>query len=518
MSRLGTPAPAPGGAPPPGGPDAPSEAPADAPILAAVARGAGLIVGGSYAARLIGLVSTFVVARLLTDEDYGVFAIGLVFYQLMVGFTEIGLNLAVVRFRDATREDYDTLFTLSFLRGVLLAAVMAGAGPVMAAIYDDPRLLGVFLGLALTPLLLGLVNPRFYEFEREGDFTREVAVTLTAKVTTVTVTIALAVLTGSYVAIVAGVVADAALRAALSYALRPALPRFSLAAFSRVFGFTGWITLVAIFAALNNKLDAMLFGRLTGTASAGQLYIGAQLAELPTRDVSVPLARAIYPSLSARQTDPEAVRRGFLSGCQALGAVALPASVGLALVAPLVVPLLVGAQWDRAVPVVQIVGPVLGLQTIFGATQGYAMSVGRVGVVAAREAAFFCLRTPVLIAALLTAGFTGGLYAVAAMGLVHCVLNGLVYARLSGRAPWEPLLAARRSVLATAAMAAAVLGAGAALPPLPDLLALPVLVALGGLAYLAAHWLLWRGEGRPAGVEASVAGLVGGVAARLRPA
>ena len=505
MSTLGT--------PPPPGPSA-DATPAPAPVMAAVARGASWIVGGSYAARLLGLASTFVVARLLTDEDYGVFAIGLVFYQLMVGFTEIGLNLAVVKFRDATRDDYDTLFTLSFLRGLLLAAVMAGAAPIMVMVYEDERLFGVFLGLALVPVLLGLLNPRFYEFERDGDFSREVAVMLTAKVTTVVVTISLAILTQSWVAIVAGVVADAALRAVLSYVLRPSVPRLTFAAWRRVFGFTGWITLVAIFAALNNKLDAMLFGRFVGTGAAGQLYIGAQLAELPTRDVSVPLARAIYPSLSARQTDPEAVRRGFLQGSQVLGAVALPASVGLALVAPLVVPLLVGETWDQAVPVVQIVGPVLGLQTVFAATQGYAMSIGRVGVVAAREMAFFCLRTPVLIWALIHHGFAGGIAAVAAMGLVHCVLNSLVYARLSGRAPWEPLRAAWRSVAATAVMAAAVLSVAPRLPVLPDLAALGALVGVGGAAYLAVHWFLWRASGQPDGVEASVAGL----AARLRPA
>ena len=507
MTTLGTPSPRPR-------PRVRARQDGASPVLAAAAKGASLIVGGSYAARLIGLASTFVVARLLTDEDYGVFAIGLVFYQLMVGFTEVGLNLAVVRFRDATDEDYDTLFTISFLRGVLLTLIMAGAAPIMAMIYDDQRLIGVFLGLAVTPFLIGTLNPRFYEFERDGDFSREVAVMLTAKITTVVVTITLAVLTRSWVAIVAGVVADAALRTALSYALRPAFPRLSLASFSKVFGFTGWITLVAIFAALNNKLDAMLFGRLVSPGAAGQLYLGAQLAELPTRDVSVPLARAIYPSLSARQTDPEAVRVGFLQGCQALGAVALPASVGLALLAPLVVPLLVGAQWDEAVPVVQIVGPVLGLQTVFAATQGYAMAIGRVGAVAAREGAFFCLRTPVLIWALTTHGFTGGVLAVAGMGLVHCVLNSLVYARLSGRAAWEPLLTARRSLAATAVMAAALYAAQNALPTTMGLLALPVLIAVGGLAYVAVHWSLWRAEGQPAGVEASVVGMAG----RLRPA
>ena len=489
-----------------------SEAEPPTPLLSALARGSGWIVGGTYAARALGLVSTLVVARLLTPEDFGVFAVGLVFLQMLVGFTEVGLNLAVVRFRDASDAEMDTLFTLSLLRGVLLAALMAAAGPVMAALYGDARLVSVFLGLAVVPLLTGLINPRFYEFERAGDFSREFVVVLASKLGSVAMTIGLALLLGSYWAIIAGQIAAAMMQAALSYALRPTAPRLTLAAFARVFGFTGWITAVAIFAALNNKLDAMIFGKLIGKPAAGQLYVGSQLAELPTRDVSVPLARALFPSLSARQGDPEAVRLAYLRGCEVLGAVALPSSVGFALVAPHAVPLLVGHQWDAAIPVVQLVGPVLGLQTVFAATQGYAMALGRVGVVAAREAAFFCLRTPTILLALRWHGFTAGVMAVAAMGLLHCLLNMAVYARLSGRPFWEPLQAGARGLLATSVMAGAVLAADLALadrlPPLPET---ALLIVVGALAYAATLGLAWHASGRPAGVESAGASL----AARL---
>ena len=483
-------------------PEGPSPAPS---LFAALAKGSGWIVGGTYAARLIGFLNTLVVAYYLAPEDFGLFAIGLTFMQLITGFTEVGLNLAVVRFRDATDEDMDTLFTLGAVRGLILACVMLAAAPVAASVYADARLGVVFSALAAVPLLMSLINPRFYEFERAGDFSREFVVVVASKIVSVALTISLAVLTASYVAILAGLIGAAGVHCALSYALRPVRPRLTLASWRKVLGFTGWITGVAVFAALNNKLDAMLFGYFVGKPAAGQLYVGGQLAELATRDVSVPLARAIYPSLSARQDDAGAVRRGYLQGVQALAAVALPLAVGFALVAHHAVPLLLKPKWYEAIPVIQLIGPVLGLQTVFAATQGLAMAVGRVSVVVAREAAFFVLRTTVLIYALVAHGFRGGLIAVAVMGIVHCVLNAAAYAAITRDAAWRPVQAAARSLASVGAMAGVTLWLDGLLPeglhPAP---ALAALIGAGGATYVATHAALWLTSSRPDGVEASL--------------
>jgi PST family polysaccharide transporter len=474
-----------------------------------LALSTGWIVGATWLGRLLGLVNTLVIARLLAPDDFGVFAIGLVFMQILLGFTDVGLSQAVVRFRDASRADMDTLFTLSLLRGGLCAAVMIVAAPYAVAIYDDARLLGVFAGLAGVPLLTGLVNPRFYEFERRSDFRAEFVLTLANKVVSVAVSIGVAVALRSYWAIVAGLLAGGVTQVVISYALRPELPRLTLSSFRRVFGFTGWITLVAVFAALNNKLDAMIFGRIVGEAGAGQLYVGEQLAELPTRDLATPLARAIYPGLSALQDEPGAMRTAYLQGIEVLGAVALPAAIGFAVVAEHAVPVLLGHRWDGAVPVIQVIGPVLGLQCLFMTTQAYAMARGLTWIVCAREALFFCVRTPIVVLALLQGGFEAGVHAIAACGLFHVALNMGAYARLSGDAFWRPLAAAWRSLLACGALAATVLWAKASgFAPGGGPFDLAALVGLGGTAYLAAHAALWLASGRPDGVESSVIGAV----------
>ncbi|MEL7240056.1 MAG: oligosaccharide flippase family protein, partial [Planctomycetota bacterium] len=276
-------------------PDTQSKAPpsASTPSLGArVAKGAGWIVAARVAVRFLGFFNTIIVARLLAPEDFGIVAIGVTAMQLLQGFSDIGVSQAVIRFRDATTKDLDTLFTLSAIRGIVVAALLAAAAPMAAAFYGDPRVFWVFIGVSLFPLLTGLINPRFYEFERDLDFSREFIVSTLNKLAGVGVSVTIALLYRSYAAIIFGLIAGAAVQLALSYVFRPYRPRASLDSLDKVFGFAGWLTGVSFVTALNNKIDALIVARLAGADDAGKYYVGVQISELPSHEVAGPVARA----------------------------------------------------------------------------------------------------------------------------------------------------------------------------------------------------------------------------------
>ena len=259
-------------------------------------------------------------------------------------------------------------------------------------------------------------------------------------------------------------------------------------------------------AALNNKIDALIFARILGAKAAGNYYVGVQLAELPTSELAFPISRAIYPSLSELQDDKARVREAYLQGVAALGAIAMPAAVGFALVAHLATPILLGDQWSRAIPVIQVLTPVMGVQTLLLATQYYAMALGRTRAVFVRELMFFLIRTPIVIWTALNFGLKGAIYAVAACGIIHITLNLALYARLAGRNPLEPFWSARRSFAGVAAMATGLTLTGDFIDrALPDWLALAVSVGFGGAIYVAVQFALWMLEGKPDGVERAVA-------------
>ena len=205
---------------PTGSEDAPGEKGASRTLASRVARGATWIVGARLVMRALGLINTIIVARLLAPEDFGIVAIAVTTMQLLQGFSDIGVSQAVVKFRNAGRDDLDTLFTLSAARGVFIAALLCTFAPFAGAFYDEPRLFWVFLGVALFPLATGLINPKFYEFERDLDFSKEFFVVVANKLAGVIVSIAIAVTFRTYWAIILGLVTNAFVQLALSYALR----------------------------------------------------------------------------------------------------------------------------------------------------------------------------------------------------------------------------------------------------------------------------------------------------------
>jgi len=486
-------------------------------LTSRVARGTAWIVASRMIMRVFGFVNMIVVARLLAPEDFGLVAIGLTTMQLLQGFSDIGVSQAVVRFRDAGRDDLGTLFTLSALRGLAIALLLLLAAPLAASFFNDSRVFWVFAGVAIYPLVTGLINPRFFEFERELDFSKEFISSAVNKLAGVVVSITIAVIFRSYWAIIFGLVTGAIVQLAISYLMRPYRPRITFASFRKVIEFSGWLTGVSFMAALNNKLDALVLARAVGTDGVGNYYVGHQLAEMPTSELAFPLARAIYPGLSELQENPARMRDAFLRGVEALGAIALPAALGFAFIARDLVTLLLGSKWDAAIPVVEILTPVIGVQTLLLATQFYAMALGMTRLVFFRELAFFIIRTPIFIWASIEHGLTGAIWAAAGCGVIHVILNLALYSRASGKPFWQPLWGARRSLLAAGVMSlyfAFVRPGIGALENAPLIMRLLADIAAGGAVYFSAHYLAWRIDGSPDGAERSFARLAKGARAR----
>ena len=473
-----------------------------------VAKGAAWILGAGLFARLLGFVNTIVVARLLVPEDIGLVAVATVAMQLLQGFSDIGVSQAVVKFQNADRDELDTLFTFSAARGLLIGVILACLAPVMVNVYSEPRMLWVFLGVAAFPVLTGFINPCFYEFERDLRFSKEFISTVVTKFIGVVVSVGVAFYFRTYWAIILGMVVGGGMKLFLSYAMRPYMPRVSMAAFSKVMGFSGWLTGVSFVAALNNKLDIPILARLMGSGSAGVYFLGTQMTELVTSQIALPLTRAIYPGLSSLQSNTDRMRKAYLNGVAALGAFALPAAFGLSFIAEDFTMLVLGEQWLEAIPVIQALAPVIGLQSLFYATQSYAIALGKTRLVFFREFIFLFVRVPLFIWAVVSYGFQGAIYAVMASAILHVCLNIALYARVSGHNFMDPILAAKRSLASVVAMslyflfvreqwivlesAPAYVQAGVNI--ITDVL-------IGGLIYCLTHAGLWYSAGRPAGLE-----------------
>ena len=133
-------------------------------------QGTLLTVAMRWTDRLIGFVSTLILARLLTPADFGIIAMATLVIALADVLLDLGTNIALVRDPDATQEHYDTAWTLRLIQTALSTALIIAAAPLAADYFADARVQPVLQILAFSLLLGGLENIGIVAFHKHMQF------------------------------------------------------------------------------------------------------------------------------------------------------------------------------------------------------------------------------------------------------------------------------------------------------------------------------------------------------------
>src|SRR5258708_27023874 len=121
-------------------------------------RGSIWTIGLRWSLRLTGLVSTVLLARLLTPEDFGIVAIAMLVVGAVEVLSETGQRLALIRHPAPTRQHYDSAWTISILIALGLGLVLFAVAPLTTVYFREPRAVAVIECLALRVLLGGVRN------------------------------------------------------------------------------------------------------------------------------------------------------------------------------------------------------------------------------------------------------------------------------------------------------------------------------------------------------------------------
>ncbi len=135
-----------------------------------VATGSAWTVSVRWASRLTGLVSTIVLARLLTPADYGVVAIAMVIVATIEVFNQTGQQLAIIRLPHPTREHYDAAWTIFIILSTILGTAIWLAAPLAQIYFHEPRAAAVVKVLAFRTFLGGFENIGVVDFQRNLQF------------------------------------------------------------------------------------------------------------------------------------------------------------------------------------------------------------------------------------------------------------------------------------------------------------------------------------------------------------
>ena len=188
-------------------------------ITRELAVGSGWMVGAQLAIQLIGLLSTIILARLLMPADFGLVALATTILAGLQALSELSFDIALIQNPRAGRPEYDSAWTLSACRNILIAIGITVAAVPLASGFDDPRLEAIIYCLAVSTFLDGFQNIGIVDFRKELRFHQDLIFRVLGKLGPFVVTISLAFLWQNYWALVIGTVAGSLFRLILSFAM-----------------------------------------------------------------------------------------------------------------------------------------------------------------------------------------------------------------------------------------------------------------------------------------------------------
>ena len=306
--------------------------------------------------RGLGFIQYMVLARLLVSADFGLIAIAGSVMDMMDGLTDLGMGAALVQGKDVGPETLDTAWSLQVLRSLLLCAAILVAAPYVTEFYRSRAAADEQARIALiTPILRliglrfligGLANVGFHLLRKELDFRRVETLGIVTQTISITTTIVCGVLLRNVWALVIGQLVQQTSYTVGSYLVHPYRPSFRIhrdRAWSLI-RFGANLTASGVLFMFTGNLPNLILPLVVGLDNAGLFFLAFALSNLPASYLSNVIKGVIGSTYAKLQDDAERLRKVFYTVVELIAALAIPASLGMCLLAPSFVGLAYGAE------------------------------------------------------------------------------------------------------------------------------------------------------------------------------
>ena len=343
-------------------------------------RGGVVSVAGGYLNGVLQLTAAIVLARLLTPDDFGLVAIIMALTSFAPLLIDFGLGDATRQRMRITQGQVSSLFWLSSGIGFAIAIVVAASGPVIAWLYQEPRLQTIALYSAVAFALSGMSGQHLSLLLRTMQFSVVATIQFVGALAGFAAAILIAIWGYGYWALVFRPIVNAlcvTVGAWLACRWRPGLPIFdsevkSMVRFGmHVVGFSVTYT----FARAADRIALGLFYRPNEVGqyqNAINLYDNAILAPL------IALQTVGSAALGKLQSNPAALRQKYIAALSTLAFFVMPIAAILSVTAQDLTVILLGEKWRPAGLLLSILA-LRGVFHVIEGSQGWLhLSSGRV--------------------------------------------------------------------------------------------------------------------------------------------
>lgn len=447
-----------------------------------------------YSGRLLVFLSTIILARLLTEEDFGVAAYALVAISFLDVMNDFGIGPALI-FHHEKPETADTAFWLGLAIGFGLFVVSWFGAVLVGDFFHDPRAVPITRVLALTFPISAFGNVHDALLRKRLHFKKRFIPDLAQAIGKGIISIVLALLGFGAWSLVLGQLAGKFVTVIAYWIVLPWRPAFRFvrqeARALLSFGMNiVWVNLLGI---LLLNIDYLFVGRFLGAAALGVYTLAFRIPDLVIMQFCNVIAQVVFPVFARMRDDAAALRRGFITTTSYVALITVPLGLGIALCAQPFVLAFFTDRWVDAIPVMRAIAIyALLLSLTYNAgdvykAQGHPDILTKLGIVR------LILLAPALWwAVTVPANITAVGWTQAFMALIAAAMFLIVAVKMLDTSIWAIVQALRPAAISGALMVPAVLAALVLTANMLPIVQLIVCVLVGAFVYLGSLWLFQR--------------------------
>jgi O-antigen/teichoic acid export membrane protein len=313
-------------------------------------RSLGWTISRALSDQVFSLVIFIILARLLTKEEIGVFAMAYVFSETGRIISTGGLVQIIARARQIDNAQIDTIFWSNMIIAVGFTALLCIAAPLIGKLLNQPNLVLPLqiLSIALPLNAMGATHLalRLREFGHKTVALRSILSGIIGG--SAAVAAAFSGL-GIWSLVIQRCVTEAVgtIFAWSSYRWVPGR-QFSWTQAKENLRFGGNLTIAQMVFLLLVRIQDLLIGTALGAAAVGIYRVAWRSTEMFANAAIQPFSAVGLQTYSRLQSNPSALRQAYCSMLGLCSAISFPALVGFGILSSDVVPLVFGEKWQEA--------------------------------------------------------------------------------------------------------------------------------------------------------------------------
>ena len=331
-------------------------------------------------AKMLGILTTLVLARLLVPEDFGLVAIAAIVMNALTIFTDLGLGTAIVHSKHDRDKVGSTALVLMPTIAVVLYVLTFISAPTIATALGSSDATLIIRILAINLLFTSLSIVPSALMEKDMAFKRKVVPELVPILVYVVIATSLATFTdlGAY-SIVFGQLSQGATAFVLYWLVSSWRPvwRFSIEVAKELVGYGKHVLGGGLLLFATTNLDNVFVSRTLGVGSLGFYTLAYSIANMPATHVADVLGRVLFPALVQMSDDLERVRKNYIRSLKVLAFFTFPLLAGLAAIAPVFVPVVLGEKWLPMTAALSILAVFGAIRVLSGATGSLLLALGK---------------------------------------------------------------------------------------------------------------------------------------------